>query len=139
MVYTGLMKIGDLAQQTGLSTKAIRYYEDIGILPQPLRASNGYRSYGDGVIDRISFINDAQAAGLSLTEIQLILDLRDSGESTCEHTLELLESHLADVETQLSELERTESRLRGMITAARRLDPATCDDPNRCQTITKQN
>jgi len=133
------MKIGDVAQQTGLSTKTIRYYEDLGVLPDPERSSNGYRSYDDGVVDRIGFIRDAQAAGLSLTEIQLILDLRDTGESTCAHTLELLESHLADVETQLSELERTKNRIQGMITAARRLDPATCDDPNRCQTIAKQN
>ena len=64
------MKIGDLAQQSGLSTKAIRYYEDIGVLPDPERSSNGYRSYDKGVVDRIGFIRDAQAAGLSLTEIQ---------------------------------------------------------------------
>ncbi len=96
------MKIGDLAQQTGLSTKAIRYYEDIGVLPDPARSSNGYRSYDSGAVDRSGFIRDAQAAGLALTEIQLILDLRDSGESTCEHTIALLESHLDDVETQLN-------------------------------------
>ncbi len=45
------MKIGDLAQQTGLSTKAIRYYEDIGVLPDPARSSNGYRSYDSGAVD----------------------------------------------------------------------------------------
>ena len=133
------MKIGDLALQTGLSTKTIRYYEDLGVLPTPDRSSNGYRSYHDGVVDRIGFIRDAQAAGLSLTEIQLILDLRDSGESTCAHTLALMESHLADVGRQLDELHRTEGRLNEMITAARRLDPSACDDPNRCQTIAKQN
>ena len=133
------MKIGDLAQETGLSTKAIRYYEDIGVLPDPDRSSNGYRSYNSGVVDRIGFIRDAQAAGLSLIEIQLILDLRDKGESTCEHTIELLESHLDDVETQLNELDRTKDRIRGMIVAARQLDPTACDDPNRCQTIANQN
>jgi len=138
-VYTLLMKIGTLADRSGLSTKAIRYYEDIGILPTPQRSSNGYRTYDNGVLDRIGFIRDAQAAGLSLTEIQLILELREEGESTCGHTIGLLESHLADVENQLDELRRTQTRLRAMIVTARSLDPAKCDDPNRCQTITRLN
>jgi DNA-binding transcriptional MerR regulator len=133
------MKIGDLAQQTGLSTKTIRYYEDIGVLPDPVRAPNGYRSYDDGVVTRIGFIREAQTAGLSLTEIQWILDLKDEGESTCGHTIEFLESHLDNVETQLNELERTKDRLQEMITSARRLDPTTCNNPNRCQTIANQN
>lgn len=134
-VHSPAMKIGDLAQQTGLSTKAIRYYEDIGVLPDPPRSSNGYRSYDDGVATRIGFIRDAQTAGLSLIEIQWILELKDEGQSTCGHTIGLLESHLDNVETQLDELERTKDRLREMILSARQLDPKTCDDPNRCQTI----
>jgi DNA-binding transcriptional MerR regulator len=133
------MKIGDLAQQTGLSTKTIRYYEDIGVLPDPVRAPNGYRSYDDGVVTRIGFIREAQTAGLSLTEIQWILDLKDEGESTCGHTIEFLESHLDNVETQLNELERTKDQLQEMIMSARRLDPTTCNNPDRCQTIANQN
>ena len=133
------MKIGDVAQQTGLSTKTIRYYEDIGVLPDPVRAPNGYRSYDDGVVTRLGFIREAQTAGLSLTEIQWILDLKDEGESTCGHTIEFLESHLDNVETQLNELERTRDQLQEMIMSARRLDPTTCNNPNRCQTIANQN
>ncbi len=133
------MKIGDVAQQTGLSTKTIRYYEDIGVLPDPVRAPNGYRSYDDGVVTRLGFIREAQTAGLSLTEIQWILDLKDEGESTCGHTIEFLESHLDNVETQLNELERTRDQLQEMIMSARRLDPATCNNPDRCQTIANQN
>ena len=133
------MKIGDVAQQTGLSTKTIRYYEDIGVLPDPVRAPNGYRSYDDGVVTRIGFIREAQTAGLSLTEIQWILDLKDEGESTCGHTIEFLESHLDNVETQLNELERTRDQLQEMIMSARRLDPTTCNNPDRCQTIANQN
>jgi DNA-binding transcriptional MerR regulator len=133
------MKIGDVAQQTGLSTKTIRYYEDIGVLPDPVRAPNGYRSYDDGVVTRLGFIREAQTAGLSLTEIQWILDLKDEGESTCGHTIEFLESHLDNVETQLNELERTRDQLQEMIMSARRLDPTTCNNPDRCQTIANQN
>ena len=129
------MKIGELANKTGLTTKTIRYYEDIGILPEPGRQANGYRSYNPSVIDRVGFIKDAQASGLSLIEVQIILELRDEGESTCGHTVRLLESHLEDVQTQIIDLHRTKTLLEKMIVKAKALDPADCLNPNRCQTI----
>lgn len=129
------MKIGQLARQTGVSAKAIRYYEEIGVLPEPERAANGYRSYDPTTADRIAFIQDAQTAGLSLLDIQMILELRDRGESTCGHVLSTLEMHLADVDRQMSDLNRTRARLTEIIDRARSLDPADCHDPNRCQTI----
>lgn len=135
MRYATTMKIGQLADATGVSTKTIRYYETIGVMPSPERAANGYRSYPSEAADRLSFIREAQASGLSLVEIQLILELRDQGESTCGHTIGMLESHLEDVEKQLSDLRRTKERLTRMISRASQLDPRECSDPNRCQTI----
>lgn len=129
------MKIGEVARETGLTTKTIRFYEGIGVLPEAQRLPNGYREYERSTIDRLEFVRDAQAAGLSLTEIQLILELRDEGETTCGHTIALLEHHLEDIDRQLIELGRTRSRLYKMITRARDLDPTDCTDPNRCQTI----
>lgn len=131
------MKIGQLAERAGVSTKAIRYYEDIGVLPEPERAANGYRTYDGAAADRISFIQDAQSAGLTLTEIQLILELRDGGESTCHHVIETLKRHLDDVDAQMEDLRRTRRRLSEIIEHARALNPADCNDPNRCQTIPK--
>lgn len=131
------MKIGQLAERTGVSTKAIRYYEDIGVLPEPERAPNGYRDYTADAANRIAFIQDAQSAGLSLIEIQAILELRDSGESTCGHVIGSLERRLSQVDRQMAELERTRRRLGDIIERARELDPADCDDPIRCQTIPK--
>ena len=129
------MRIGTLARETGLNTKTIRYYESIGVLPTPERQANGYRDYDHGAVERLAFIKDAQAAGLSLTEIHWILELRDSGESTCGHTIGLLETHLSDVDRQLLELGRTRSRLQRMISEAKAMDPSECTNPNRCQTI----
>ena len=60
------MRIGELAESSGFSTKTIRYYEEIGLLPPPDREVNGYRSYGDGTLQRLRFIQHAQAAGLTL-------------------------------------------------------------------------
>lgn len=131
------MKIGQLAERTGVSAKAIRYYEEIGVLPPARREPNGYRDYEPAAADRIGFIQEAQSAGMSLLEIQMILDLRDHGESTCGHVIASLETHLAEVDRQMDDLERTRRRLEEIIRRARRLDPAECDDPNRCQTIPK--
>ena len=135
MRYHLAMKIGELARHSGVSTKAIRYYEDIGVLPQPRRETNGYRRYDDVAIERIAFIRDAQATGLSLVEIQVILELRDEGESTCGHVIQSLEMHLEDLDRQVEDLHRTKGRLEEIISRARKLDPTECRDPNRCQTI----
>ena len=133
------MNIGTLAHSTGLTTKTIRYYETIGVLPEPRRETNGYRSYDSESIDRIGFIRDAQAAGLSLIEIQMILELRDEGKATCGHVIANLEAHMIDLDRQTQDLERTKVRLGHIIGRARALDPSDCNDPNRCQTISNKN
>lgn len=129
------MRIGEVAQQAGVSTKTIRYYEDAGVLPPPERAPNGYRDYDDTTISRLHFVRDAQATGLTLTEIASILDLRGQGQSTCHHVIELLERHLDDLDRHIASLHRTRDQLAAMTERAKSLDPADCTDPNRCQTI----
>ena len=129
------MRIGQLATTTGVSTRTIRFYESEGLLPRAERAANGYRVYGQAAVDRLKFIKDAQSAGLALSEVSTILTLRDRGETTCHHTIALLEGHQSSVERQIEELHRTRSMLVDMIEKAKTLDPSKCDDPNRCQTI----
>ena len=129
------MKIGELAQKTRVPTKTIRYYEEIGLLPPPERAANGYRDYSDEAIDRLRFVRDAQATGLTLTEIASILDLRGQGVGTCHHVVDLLERHLADLDLHIETLKKTRKQLVVLTKRAGGLDPADCTDPNRCQTI----
>lgn len=129
------MRIGELAQRTGVPTKTIRYYEEIGVLPPPDRLPNGYRSYPEEAVDRLGFIRDAQATGLTLTEIAYILDLRSQGESTCHHVVDLLERHLTALDRHIKALRQTRRKLAELTEQARGLDPTDCRDPNRCQTI----
>ena len=131
------MRIGELARKTGLTAKTIRYYESIGLIPEPDRESNDYRQYSDGAIDRLLFIRDAQATGLTLTEIASILELREGGQRTCSHVVGLLEQHLTDLDQRLRELRRTRKQLAALTERARPLDPSDCTDPIRCQTIAK--
>ncbi len=129
------MRIGELASKAGVSTKTIRFYEDSGVLPEPAREFNGYRVYDDEAVERLTFVKDAQSAGLRLEEITHILEMRDQGVSTCKHTTAILERHLSEVDRQLKDLRRTRARLVEVTERAKGLDPSACTDPNRCQTI----
>lgn len=130
------MRIGELATRTGVPTKTIRYYEEIGVLPAPERSANDYRDYPEEAIDRLGFVRDAQATGLTLTEIASILELRGQGEATCNHVIDLLERHLSALDKHIQTLRETRKKLTVLTEQARSLDPSECRDPIRCQTIT---
>ena len=129
------MRIGELADATKVSTKTVRYYESIGLMPEPGRTPAGYRDYAPDSHERLRFIRDSQATGLTLTEIQSILELKDSGERTCHHTQTLLDEHIADIGAQIRRLQDTRRQLLDLADRAASLDPTTCTDPNRCQVI----
>jgi DNA-binding transcriptional MerR regulator len=129
------MRIGVLAELCGLSTQTIRYYESIDLLPQPQRTPSGYRDYADDVAERLRFIRDAQASGLTLDEVHTLLAMKDAGLATCGHTLALLDRHVAEIDAQIERLRGARAEMIELAERARRLDPATCTDPNRCQVI----
>ena len=129
------MKIGELADRADVSAKTVRYYESIGVMAEPPRTSSGSRDYGDDALERLRFIRDAQATGLTLAEIQSILELKDSGSRSCEHTRSLLQRHLDDIDDQIRLLLQARDELGKLADRASGLDPAGCTDPNRCQVI----
>jgi DNA-binding transcriptional MerR regulator len=128
------MRIGNLAAECGLTTKTLRYYESLGLLTAD-RTPSGYRSYDEGVIARLQFIRDAQASGLSLIEIKSILELKDSGARSCDHTASLLDRHIRDIDEQMERLRVARNELQRLASRAQELDPAACTDPHRCQVI----
>ncbi len=129
------MRIGEVARHSGLSPTAIRYYEQVGLVPEPARAPNGYRDYEPAVVERLRFVRDAQDSGLTLAEVASILELRAQGQPTCHHTIELLERHLDEVDRRLENLRASRDLYARLIARAKILDPAECTDPDRCQTI----
>jgi MerR family copper efflux transcriptional regulator len=129
------MRIGELGHRTDVATKTIRYYESLGLLDAPARTSSGYRDYGESAVERLRFVRDAQATGLTLSEIASVLELKGSGQRSCAHTAALLDRHLADIDIQIERLKAARSTLVQLADRARSLDPASCTDPNRCQVI----
>ena len=133
------MRIGELAERTGVTDKTVRYYESIGLLAPPARTTSGYRDYDERAVDRLRFIRDAQSTGLSLSEIQSVLELKDAGARSCGHTRALLERHLAEMDEQIRRLQWARAELGQLAERAAGLDPATCTDPNRCQVIVRNS
>ena len=129
------MRIGELADQAGVTAKTIRYYESIGVMREPGRTPSGYRDYGEDALERLRFVRDAQATGLSLAEIQSVLELKDTGARTCAHTTALLTAHLSELDDQIARLLETREQLVALAERGAGLDPAACTDPNRCQVI----
>ena len=129
------MRIGEVGEATGVTTKTLRFYESIGLLPEPDRTPSGYRDYSPEVTERVQFIRDAQAAGLTLAEVTSVLELKDAGSRTCEHTLALVERHVAEIDNKIEALADTRRRLADLAGRAAGLDPVDCTDPHRCQVI----
>jgi MerR family transcriptional regulator, copper efflux regulator len=129
------MRIGELAERAGISTKAIRYYEQIGILPPPARTASGYRTYGQTALGRLGFVRAAQAVGLTLGEIRQITAFRDNGQAPCAHVTDLLQRHAADLDARIRELQQLRGELRQLAERAATLDPEHCPPERVCHII----
>lgn len=126
------MRIGELAGRLGLNPKTIRYYEDIGLLPEPERSSSGYRDYGEQTAELLTFIRTAQRLGLKLDEVREILALRNRGEPPCGYVRALLHRHVGEIDERIAELRQLRKDLVDLDAVAEGLlDP----EASRCRLI----
>lgn len=105
------IQIGELARRFDLNPKTIRYYEEIGLLPEPERGPSGYRRYGDEAIERLGFIRRARVLGLSLEEIRGILSLKARDLCPCNHVLGLIDAKIAAIDQRIADLRAFRSDL----------------------------
>ena len=120
------MKIGEISARSGVPAKTIRFWEELRVLPEASRTPAGYRDYDAGVIERLSFVRHAQAAGFTLDQIRQVLDIGDSGNPPCLHVRELIDGRLAEVDARITELRSTRRQLRYLARRAAEQDPAEC-------------
>ncbi|WP_425596520.1 MerR family transcriptional regulator [Roseobacter litoralis] len=104
---TSLRRV-DLARATGCNLETIRYYEKIGIMPDPPRSAKGYRSYDDAHVKRLKFVMRSRDLGFSLEEVRGLLGLVDDQSRTCAEVQIIAEDHLADVRAKIADLKRIE-------------------------------
>lgn len=105
------MRIGQLAQQTGVDTQTIRFYERQGLLPPPEREDNGYRTYKAGHADKLLFIRRCRSFGMSLEEIGVLQSYQEQPQQPCVAINELLDRHIAQVRAQIASLHALENQL----------------------------
>lgn len=129
------MLIGEVSAATGVDSQTIRFYERKDLLPEPHRTPNGYRTYDAAAIDRLRFIRAAQTAGLTLADIAQVLNLRDAGQTPCNHVSLVLEQKLAEVRSRQQELADLASELTQLIETSHTLDPANCGTQGICHII----
>lgn len=104
---------GKLAARSGCNIETIRYYESIGLMPEPGRSAAGYRQYGDEHLRRLNFIQRARALGFSSEKIQGLLELsRLEGGHTRADVKALTEAHIDDISAQIRDLQRIRRRLK---------------------------
>jgi DNA-binding transcriptional MerR regulator len=129
------MRIGELARQSGIPATALRYYEQLGLLPEPARTESGYRIYAEDAVDRLGFIRAAQAVGLTLAEVLQVLGVRDAGEAPCRVLTDLIDHRHAEVKGKIADLRRLERELTALRARAAKLHPRDCDPSGICHVI----
>jgi DNA-binding transcriptional MerR regulator len=128
MTATGVRgrTVAELAAAVGAPPDTVRYYERTGLLKPPRRTAAGYRSYDDGAVDRMRFIQGAQRLGLRLADIRTLLEIRDTGTCPCEPAGDLLRRRLAEVDGEISRLIALRGEMAAMADA---LPAADCPPP----------
>lgn len=107
--------IGELARTTGTKVETVRYYERIGLLPQPARTGGNYRAYARPHLERLSFIRRGRDLGFSLEEVRELLRLSDDRERPCAEVDHIARAHLAEVERKLADLVMLRGELQRLI------------------------
>lgn len=114
VVVKGLQR-AELARRTGCNLETVRYYEKVGLLPEPPRTKSGYRSYDAMHERRLRFVLRARELGFSLDEIRELLRLVNERDQPCADARAVAAVHLADVRAKIADLRRMERVLRDVV------------------------
>ena len=124
-----VLRRSDLARLTGCNLETIRYYENIGIMPEPPRTAKNYRAYDDTHVARLRFVMRSRDLGFTLEEIRDLLGLVDRKAGSCADVQALASRHIASVRAKIADLRRIEKVL------SETVSQCTGDDVPECAVI----
>ncbi|HRX73813.1 MAG: helix-turn-helix domain-containing protein [Geminicoccaceae bacterium] len=110
-----MLTIGKLGEAAGVKVPTIRYYEQIGLLPEPDRSAGNQRLYGQSALDRLAFIRHARELGFPLDAIRDLLSLSDRPDQSCAAADVIARAQLAEVESRLARLTALKGELERMV------------------------
>lgn len=125
------MKISDVAAQTGLDAKTIRYYEGIGLVDSPRRLENGYRDYSEQNVRQLWFLRHARQFGFSIEECRELLALWSNPRRRSAEVHQLVTEKVSNIDRHIRELREMKDMLSSLL--------AQCpgDDSPNCAIINK--
>jgi DNA-binding transcriptional MerR regulator len=114
------LAIGELSRRTGVKVPTIRYYEQIGLLPPPVRTEGQQRRYGTDEVRRLNFIRHARELGFEVEAIRQLLGLASDPDRCCGEAHEITRAHLDDVNDRIARLTALRDELEAMVTCDNR-------------------
>ncbi|OAM76661.1 Cu(I)-responsive transcriptional regulator [Devosia elaeis] len=109
------MNIGQAAEQSGVSAKMIRYYEQIGLISAPHRTGSNYRVYGSDEVHVLRFIKRARTLGFSVEETGALLALWQDKSRASGEVKDIASDHIAALETKIAELQGMVKTLKHLV------------------------
>jgi MerR family copper efflux transcriptional regulator len=109
------MNIGTVAKRSEVSAKTIRYYESIGLLPEPSRDPNGYRRYNDVDLETLRFIQRSRSLGFSVNDVSNLLDLWRDRHRASADVKALASKHIAEIDEKIQQLQAMRDTLHQLV------------------------
>ncbi len=109
------MRIGDAARRSGVPAKTIRYYESIGLIPEPNRTAAGYRDYDEPALKRLQFVQRARSLGFSVKDVGNLLALYADKDRASAEVKALARQNVARVEAKIAELRAMSRTLKELV------------------------
>lgn len=119
------MNIGDAAKESGLPTKTIRYYEEIGLIT-PDRKPNGYRDYGETDLHKLRFLQRARHLGFAVEDCRTLLSLYEDKHRASADVKAVAKKHLQEIETRIAELNSLREVLTHLVSCCQGNDRPEC-------------
>ncbi len=113
----GQWSIGALAERTGFNVSAIRYYEEVGLIPVPVRRPSGHRVYDGAVQEVLMLIRHCRDFGFSIEETRALVSLSTSDDKDCAEARNIAQTHLDAVRMKLREFQNLERSLAKFVRA----------------------
>lgn len=111
------LKIGEVAERSGLSVKTIRFYCDEGLIQPISRSQGGYRLFGEAVFAELALIRTLKAMEIPLQDVNRILESRRSGICTCASLKATIRSKAGEIEQKIAALRHLHQELHGLLSS----------------------
>ncbi|WP_420334922.1 MerR family transcriptional regulator [Roseibium sp.] len=106
-----MFSIGELSKRTKVKVPTIRYYEEMGLLSEPVRTEGNQRRYDEAGLERLGFIKHARDLGFSIDAISELIELQGHPDRSCKAATEIAVSQLSDVRAKIKRLRALEKEL----------------------------